>query len=306
MAEWPTLGAICADCRTAVPVGAPCPSGPTHRVLDLSDQAGREALRDTVWGSPSRRRTARQAATAGASGGTAGGLAECADLGSCDISGCDGGAMEGEAAAIIIGIIIAAIAIIILYFIIRAITRWIRKRRNRPKANGASRRARWVGSARGRAGVVHSEHTATTPAGDRECVAYGAALRNKGWFGRGETMLITGATLGFEVELDDGQRARIPAGPVTFDLRGAGWDRVDAEEVAGLLATVNPAGDFDPEHALFPLNRLQLRSVAPGDRVEVVANLEPVPDPEAQHHGGYREAPPTILVPRGPIKLRLA
>ena len=71
-----------------------------------------------------------------------------------------------------------------------------------------------------------------------------------------------------------------------------------------LLAKIDPVRSGE-EFAPFPFDKLQLRSIAPGDRVEIVADLESVPDNEVHHSGGYRDAARSVLVPTGPVKLRL-
>ena len=113
-------------------------------------------------------------------------------------------------------------------------------------------------------------------------------------------MLRDGATIGFELVLDGGQRVRVPAGPCLVDLsRAPGADR---EWASAHLARLDPAGvaadDLDP----FLFHEARHLALRPGDRVEIRNRLIPTIDPRAPADG-YRAAAATVLVPDGVPRL---
>ena len=87
MPAWPPRPAICLDCRTLQPAADRCLASAHHRLADLTAPAGRAALLERAWGSPSMRRRIRTAAKVGSTGGaTGGGLEACSSTSRCPSS----------------------------------------------------------------------------------------------------------------------------------------------------------------------------------------------------------------------------
>jgi hypothetical protein len=111
-------------------------------------------------------------------------------------------------------------------------------------------------------------------------------------------MLRDAVTLGFEVELDSGDRVRVPPGACVIEMPDryvstAGLDRyrleLDPQRVR--------VDDLEP----FPCDRVAHVTLEAGQRVEVVCELDRV----APGDGGmYRRAPRSVLAPRGIVRLR--
>lgn len=270
--------------------GEPCDAGPKHRVTVL-DFPGHNRLVDEVWGPPSVRRQAKNAAKAGGGGGVAGFLADaCGSSGSCDVgaSSCEGcaGAAEGGEALVIIGVIlIAAAAAVAVYFIIAAIVRYVRKRRNRPKPKGAIDRAKRLPS-RGISGVVVGENTLRSPVTGEPCAAWSLKLVNKRALG-GAVMLRAAETSELEVELADGSRAFVPAGRVLL-APGRRRSEIDKRALVDYLKGIDSRYTAEPPESPVPFDRGYQSLVKAGDRVTLLGPLRPAVDPEGQH--SYREA----------------
>lgn len=278
--QWPVRTAICLDCRTTLAAGTPCPHG-AHRVVSLAERGGREALRDRVWGPRLLRYELRGAARAGSVGGLGGLFDGCWS--------CDGGDLDGH---VLLGALVLFAAVFVLYLLIKWTVRAVRSYRNRPRPRGAP-------LARGRTGGIAATITSTValapaPIGDEPCVAFGVELRH----GRWHAMLRDGATLGFDVELDDGTHARIPAGPCVIELGTARDTRAPAA-LAGYLASLDADhGCRSDQLELFPGDRVAVECLGPGDRIEIISPL--VPDPGAGDP--YRTG--TRLVASAPVCLR--
>ena len=217
MPAWPPRPAICLDCRTLQPAADRCLASAHHRVADLTSRAGRAALLERAWGSPSVRRRIRTAAKVGSTGGaTGGGLQACNACDGC--SAIDAGGSLGEIVAVIMIVAFAFIAVYLLAIGVRALWRWWR----RPppvRPHGAEARGLAVGRFAGRAGTVVARGTAPAAIGDAPCVAYAlqAVYRDRGE----RVMLRDSVGVGFDVVLDDGAVVAIPAGPLALDVDGA-------------------------------------------------------------------------------------
>ena len=279
--------------------GEACDAGTGHRVREL-DVAGTEALVTEVWGPPPVRTQLRRTAKAGGSGAGAGGVLEACGQGCGEGCGSlDVGGSLGEIAAVLMVILAAAVVAVVLYWAISRIVRYVRKRRNRPRPNGAPRRpARLAGHGpRGR--IVAAGATLAAPLSGEACAAYGIRLDSKR-FARGEVMLREAWTAGFEVELDDGTRARVPPGRVRFDApRGA--RQVDDARARRHVEALAPVHGADPLENPFPFDRAYEVILREGDRVELLGQLEPRAD--ATVEVGYREAA-VVLMPTSVAALR--
>jgi len=132
----------------------------------------------------------------------------------------------------------------------------------------------------------------------RRCVAYGAVLDLGG-----SRMLRDAATTGFDLVPTSGPRVHVPAGPCELEMGGALRRTPDRGRIDAALAAIDPArddGDLDP----FPYDHVALLAIRPGDEVELFGRLATVRDPDAPD-AGYRDAPATLVVPDGPVRLRL-
>jgi hypothetical protein len=291
---WPARSAICLDCRTVLPDGSPCPHG-KHRTASLRDPGGRESLLSRVWGSRSLREDVREASRAGGIGGGASLFDRC--------SGCDVSDVGGGNALLVLVVVFVAIFVLWLVgrWIIRALHR--RRLRRQVRARGAERDLPAAPST-GCIGTIESHGPLlAAPVDERPCVAYGLAVMHHDGPARRapQTMLRDGATLGFEVVLASGERARIPAGPCTLDLTGARRSR-PSSRLADYLRAIDPqhgqANDLEP----FPCDHVDVATLAPGDRVEILSPITSIADPSVAP-ASYREAA-GIMVPVGPVRLR--
>lgn len=307
LAAPPRRAAVCVDCRTLLGAGERCDGGAGHRVVPLDTLEGRRKLLDEVWGPPSARRRARQLAKAGGGGAGVGTFLDgCTNCGGCDFP------TSGEALLFVLAIFVAAIAAIAIYWIVVKIIEYVRARRNRPKPNGGLLRPASLGRRAGPAGVVTRVLPAASgaapalqaPAGGAACAAFSVDLRCERFL-RSDLMLHDGESAGFEVRLDDGSVAQVPAGRVRLEGRAERRSRASAPKVEDWVSGLGPKVvdpedfDFDP----FPYDRVDEITVRPGDRVRLFGELERIPDPEAP--ADYRGAAPAILVPRGVPAIRV-
>ena len=290
---------VCLDCRTVVGDLASCPGGPKHRIVDLATE-GRAKLVDEVWGPPSWRREQRRLARAGGGGAAAGGLGEI--FSGC--GGCDGLSLGGELGevlgAILIIIAVALIAIVLVWAIYKLVA-YIQARRNTPKPNGAllppvrhpsGRRARGV--------VLGTENNGTSPVTGEPCVGWALELTTKRFLGSA-VMLRDGMSFGFDVRLEDGRVARVPAGLLRLQQGGT----VNADLPGdSYLASVDPTHTSSEEDPAIPFDRSALVEVRPGDEIELVGALHLAPDPEAAQT--YRDTAAMVLVPNETIAIRRA
>jgi hypothetical protein len=292
----PRRGAVCVDCRTLLRAGERCDGGVSHRVASLETPEGRARLLDEVWGPPSARRRARQLAKAG---GSSAGIGSA--LQGCDAcSGCSG--LDPE--ALVIGLIVVAAALVgmAIYWAIVKIVEHVRARRNRLKPHGGLLRPASLGRRAGPAGVVIGPATLEAPASRAGCVAYAIDLRCTRFL-RADLMMHDAETSGFEVRLDDGGIARVPAGRLRIEGRVARRARSAAPEldqhVQALCPRAPEPDDYDP----FPYDTVDEILVRPGDRIRLFGALERLADPEAP--AAYREGARGILVPRGVPAIRV-
>jgi hypothetical protein len=282
---------VCLDCRSVVEGDAPCPGGPKHRVVDLTSE-GRAKLVDEVWGPPSWRRERRRLARAGGGGATAGGIAEI-------FTGCDGcsgielGGELGEIVGVILVILAVALIAILLVWAIGKLIAYINRKRQEPKPHGALLLpTRHYSERRVRGTVEDEEPKGVSPLTKKPCVAWAAELTCKRWLTR-HVMLRDGASFGFDIRLDDGRLARIPAGMVRLH-RGGRED--DSPAVAtDYLQQIDPAYRADDEEPPIPYDEAATLDLRPGDRVEIFGELHVSADPGAAET--YRGTTAMVLRP---------
>lgn len=284
---WPTRDAICLDCRTTLAANMECPAG-HRRVTSLGDPAGRSKLLDEVWGPVASRRRLREATRAAAVGGPSASL-----LDSC--TGCDAGlAGDGVGSALLV-LLVAFIAIVVVWYVAKLIVEIVRRYRDRPRPNGAGHGGPTFGRAFACGTVVAVDQPAVVdPITSRPAVAYGVELRARG---RG-VMLRDGASVGFTVELETGERVRVPAGVCVVDA-SRGESTVVAETYLGAVDRFRGSADVEP----FPGADGRVVVIAAGDRVEIHGRLVPTPTGDER---GYRDGAAIVLVPDGLAHLRLA
>lgn len=276
---WPERQAICIGCRQLLGRDGGCPAGhPQTTALTRSES--RDKLVSEVWGPPNYRRMVKDAAKAGATG---------SGLGSVIGSSCDLGDIDGEFAIVLL-VVFAVVGVV--WFAAKLIGYLVRRRQHQLRANGAAMKLLPAGFSTGRVGRIVSGVMEPSPIDNRDAVAYAIELTQ-----RGRTMLYDGATVGFEVLLDDNTRVVIPAGTCRIDLVDA--PKLESEAFLALVDPLRkPDEDFDP----FLHDRCVGRTLVIGDKVEVLGQL--IAD-AVGGGGGYREAPATVLVPVGVPALRV-
>jgi hypothetical protein len=288
---------ICIDCRTLLGPNERCDGGLAHRVTSLETPEGRAKLVDEVWGPPDARRRAQQLAKAGGGGLGIGSVLE----GGC--GGCD--AIGSEAFFAVIGIVIIAAVVTGIVWLGMKIVESIRAYMNRPKPHGGLKRPAWVGRRVAASGVVQWPAKLDAPATNADCVAWALDLRCKRFL-RADLMMHDAETAGFEVKLDDGTTARIPAGRIRLEGPADRMRRADVPELERFVQTLAPQvqgpDDCMPPLEVFPYDTVDEVLVRPGDRVQIFGDLEREMDPAASV--GYREAG-AVLVPKGVPAIRV-
>jgi hypothetical protein len=253
--------------------------------------AERGRLLREIWGSPSARRRAKELAKAGGGGLGLGTLFQ-----SCDAcSSCDLGGVSGEAGAVVLGIALAALLFVLLYYVTKKIIEYVRRRQNRLRPHGALRRALPV-LRRGPSGVVLEGRSSQAPASGASCLAWGIELRCARFLG-GDVMLRDGRTEGFELRLDDGGLLHVPKGRVRL-VGGFAPQRPEGERWQRYLGELDPSPSADEAFPPFPYDVVLEARLAGGQRVQIVSALERASADEAQA-GGYRVAPKAVLEPSG-------
>ncbi|HSD86808.1 MAG TPA: hypothetical protein VLB44_04810 [Kofleriaceae bacterium] len=253
----------------------------------LRDRDGREQLLDEVWGPKSVRRRIKEASRAGVAGSTGGGF-----LNAC--SGCDIG--MGDDLGFLAAIVVLFVLIGLVWFVGSWLIDWWRRRHAMRTARGARKQGARCGPRTEQIGRIVATRAAEDPLTLTPCVAFGAVLvQDKP---APQIMLRDAATVGFEVELDSGERVRIPAGACVIDVpdRYVGTDGVERYRLELDPQRIR-VDDLEP----FPCDRIAHVTLEAGQRVEVVSELEPVAPGDG---GTYRSAPRSVLAPRGVARLR--
>jgi len=274
---WPTRTFVCIDCRTLLPDEA-CPASGRHRVTSLAREESRVQLLDEVWGPKSTRERLVEAGKVGA--GTA---AASTTFHACDVLG----VLELD------WFIVIALVVALFWFIGSLVVSLVRKRRVRRSGCGARAPGLQIGRMRGVAGTVRATRTEPDPLTRVSCVGYAADLHDE----RG-VMLRDCATVGFDVELVTGEIVRVPPGLVVIDLEHAPEVGCELDDYRRQL---DPLRDQTTDLETFPGDRVRLQRIEPGDTVEVLGEFDRVAvgDP-----AGYRGPAPSVLAPRGLVRLR--
>ena len=300
MKDWPELSSICLDCRTLLDDGRECPRNPKHRVRSLRDPLGRQDLLHAVWGPPGVRKTIQRTGTAGAVGGATGSAFEAC-------AGADLAPLDPEGAVVIAA---AAVVFMVAYAAASPVIRWYRRERHRALPSGAPRRQPLLlgpsSPPVARGTIVADAPQRRSPLSGRRCCGYEVLFSHRtSAFGGGAVTLRHAVTLGFDIDLDDGSRARVPAGVLVLQAPAGRASNADDRAVERYLRTVDnrrrDSDDLDP----FPRQRIGETLLQPGQRVELVGELTRVADARAAPAGGYRDAAPSVLVPRDVPRIRL-
>ncbi|EYF06987.1 Hypothetical protein CAP_1246 [Chondromyces apiculatus DSM 436] len=278
-----------------------------HRVTSLDSVEGRGKLLDEVWGPPSARRRARQLARAGGGGVGVGSVLEgCTSCGGCDVP-------DGEALIVVAVIALIGAVCMALYWVVMKIVEAIRAHQNRPKPHGGLLRPASVGRRVGPAGVITrvlpdpqaapgvGPRLLEAPASGVGCAAYAVDLSCKRFL-RAGLMLHTAESAGFEVRLDDGSVAHVPAGRIRLEGPMERRSRGSAPAVARYVEELAPRNPEPDDDALFPYDTVQELVLQPGDRVRLFGEFERIVDAGAA--GSYRGGAQAILMPVGVPALR--
>jgi len=151
-------------------------------------------------------------------------------------------------------------------------------------------------------GEVIGESTLCSPATGTLCVAYAVELRLAG-NGQDRVMYRDAVTSGFEIQLDDGSRARVPKGRIRLvgDMREA-MD-LDNPELESYLAEIDGRRRPDTPYDPFRYNVVYESLVLPGDRIELLSAFEPRVNAKAPSTL-YRKSMPSVLWPRTVPRIR--
>jgi hypothetical protein len=152
-------------------------------------------------------------------------------------------------------------------------------------------------------GCIRSAKGLISPASRLECAAWALELRYDAVFGS-RVMLRAGQTAGMEISLDNGERVRVPAGALRLVQPLHQLADHDDAELEDWLRGVDPARTIAAELCpAIPFNVIGEDVLQVGDRVELYQGYEPSVL-AGSSAALYREAPATILVPRGIATLR--
>lgn len=275
---------VCLDCRTAFLDGERC-DGDAHVTIDLARE--RPRLVEAVWGDFRQQVEAVRrvyVTRARSFQSTAAGLGAGIAL----------GAVLGLGPLALVGT--TTLGAVVFSSLVG------RRARKSPPTHprGAAELPSLTRFARGR---IRSAEGLAAPASRLECAAWALELRYDAVFGS-RVMLRSGYTAGMEISLDNGERVRVPAGAIRLVQPLAQLADHDVAELEDWLREVDPArtiaGELCPA---IPFNVIGEELLQVGDKVELFQSYSPSVIAGASA-ALYREAPATILVPRGIATMR--
>ncbi len=193
--------------------------------------------------------------------------------------------------------------IFVVWFVGCWIADGVRQRQQRLRGRGAQRElpaaspTGWIGT------IVSHGPLHAAPIDERPCVAFGLTIiQSDGSPQRSsQTMLRDGATIGFEIALDSGEHARIPSGPCVLDMATARRAQ-PSPQLDDYLRTIDLQHGRGDDLELFPCDHVEVATLEPGDRVEILSPMTAVANPSTAPVT-YREAA-ALVVPAGPVRLR--
>jgi hypothetical protein len=247
-------------------------------VTSLAKHESRERLLDTVWGPKSVRERLVEAGKVGTGTATA-----STSFHACDLLG----VFQLDVFALVL-IVVGA-----LWFFGSLLVSLFRRRRVRRSGRAASAPGLQVGRMKGVVGTVRATRTKPDPLTRRSCSAYAAELEDTHGI-----MLRDCATIGFDVELVTGETVRVPPGLIAIDMERASEVAPDLDVYR---ERIDPLRSTTMDLEALPGDGVRLQLVQPGDAVEFLGEVERVP---VSAPAGYRDSPPSVLVPRGLVRLR--
>jgi hypothetical protein len=142
------------------------------------------------------------------------------------------------------------------------------------------------------AGTVEATATTLAPASGRACVAWQIALFSS-VYDFGPVIVLDAVTIGFRVVPATGESVHAPQGRVRFAVPPTPLMVVRQDTFGQWLSTIN-----DPRRPMswLPYNEVRETILVPGERIELDGPFETSAD---RGESAYRDAPSTILVPRG-------
>jgi hypothetical protein len=167
---------------------------------------------------------------------------------------------------------------------------------------GAGEEPLWTARTRYSGHVSQAAATAPSPVAGTPCVAYGLWLLDPRADGS-PVLLRDGASLGFDVDLDDGQVARIPAGTADLIAPGVRLRRGDP----GLRRYLRHLDAEAPQlrrPSPLPFREVREAVLAPGHQLSLLVELQPVPDARRPTASVYREPAAGVLAPVGRVVIR--
>lgn len=274
------LGAVCPRCRRLVAPHVPCVLDGASP-LDARDDAQREQLVEAMWGSPAERAALEAARIP----------AKAQRLRS---------SLVGGAATLMVMMyaqVETALALAASSFSAVAFGALTGTRGRLLVPGDATPLPVFPVVGRGR---IESAPPLTAPGSGSPCAAWALELRHEGHGGT-RTTLRVGASGGFDVHLDGGERVRVEAGALW--LEGT-MSQVDDEDgaIADLLRVLDPRAALSA-WPLFSYNVIRELTLPLTATVEVRGQVasRPLQDQEGLT---YREAAPSVLVPVGLPVLR--
>lgn len=277
MPDWPARTAICLNCRTALGDGQPCDSR-WHQTAGLRERDGREALLERAF--PAESSFSRNGEPKNTSPPRRAWPWVILFL------------LCAVAFARFPSLLLLALGLTAAGAVARVELRRVYAARRLPR--GAVREPPLLREATPIAGTVLETKQLPSPLLERPCVAFAISLEHSD----GEsvhTVLRDAATIGFDLETNDGQRVAIPRGRLRLAAKG---DRVfDRKAVLCYVRSLDPLGvRSKPDPFGHRVAREAVLRV--GDRVLLHNHVEQALDPDTPPEG-YREAAPSVLRPAG-------